>query len=203
MIKSVIKTVNKEEILNEFLEKYVSDRWFHEFNNIDEIYKRNKNVINEELKSKFSSVCKLGIYLQEQEVKGEIQYIYFSLLRTSLLENKGEFRIDFYDEKWFLDKAECSVNISLDFIYNSLFKHIEELKEKKKEYGRVITDMDIEEIMLLESSVYHILSVEFFRKFIDELLELPSYKELKKSSDVKVMAGEFMDAVDLIYPKEQ
>lgn len=198
----MIKQVNKEEILNEFLEKYVGDRWNEEFDHIDEIYKNNKNSIEENLKFKFDSVCKLGISLQNQGLKGKIKYIYFSLLRTSLLENKGEFRIDLYDERWFLDKVECSVNINLEFVYNSLFKHMEELKNKKKEYGRVITDMDIEEIILLESNVYHVLSVEFFRNFIDELITVPSYKELKKSTDIKIMAGEFMDAADLIYTKE-
>ncbi|EKQ50991.1 MULTISPECIES: hypothetical protein [unclassified Clostridium] len=203
MIKAVMKSVNKEEILDEFLKKYVGDRWIDEFNYIDEKYKNNKDLIQEDLKSKFSSVCKLVKSLQEQGTKGEIKHIYFSLLRTSLLENKGEFRIDFYDERWFLDKVDCSVNINLDFIYTSLFKHMEELKEKRKEYGRTITDMDIEEIMLLESNLYHILSVEFLRNFIDALLELPSYKEMKKSTDIKVMVGEFMDVSDLIYPKEE
>lgn len=199
----MIKEVNKEEILNEFLEKYVRDRWIDDFDHIEEKYKNNKDSIVEDLKVKFASVCKLGKSLQEQGLKGEIQYIYFSLLRTSLLENKGEFRIDLYDERWFLDKAECSVNINLEFIYTSLFKHMEELKEKKKEYGRTITDMDIEEIMLLESNLYHVLSVEFFSSFIDELLEIPSYKELKKSGNIKIMAGEFKDVTDLIYPKEE
>ncbi|AJG99816.1 hypothetical protein LF65_03253 [Clostridium beijerinckii] len=203
MIKAVIKSVNKKEILNKFVNKYVGDRWITEFNNIDEKYKNNKNSIQEDLKSQFADVCKLGIALQDQGLKGEIKYIYFSLLRTSLLENKGEFRIDLYDERWLLDKAECSVNINLDFIYTSLFKHMEELKEKKKEHVRTITDMDIEELMLLESNLYHILSVEFLRNVIEELLEVPSYKELKKSEDIKIMAGEFRDEADLIYPKEE
>lgn len=203
MLEGVIKPVNKEKILNEFLEKYVGDRWETEFDRIGEIYENNKSTIKEDLKSKFASVCKFGISLQEQGIKGKIQYIYFSLLRTSLLENKGEFRIDLYDERWFLDKGECSVNINLDFIYTSLFKHMEELKEKKKERGRTITDMDIEEIMFLESNLYHILAVEFLRNVIEELLEVPSYKELGKSEDIKIMAGEFRDEADLIYPKEE
>ena len=203
MIKAVIKSVNKEEILNKFLEKYAGNKWDEEFDHIGEIYINNKNAITEDLKSKFASVCKLGIYLQEQGLKGEIKYIYFSLLRTSLLENKGEFRIDLYDERWFLDKLECSVNINLDFIYTSFFKHMEDLKEKKKEHARSITDMEIEEIMLQESNVYHILTVEFFRNFIDELLLVTSFKELKKCEEMKIMAGEFMDAADLIYTKEE
>ncbi len=199
----MVKYGSKEKILSEFLEKHVDERWKREFNNIDEMYKGNKVSIKNNLESEFDSVCKLGISFQEKGLKGEIKYIHFSLLRTSILENKGEFRIDLYDERWFLDKVECSVNINLDFIYTALFKHIEELKEEKKKYGRIITDMDIEEIMLLESNVYHVLSLEYFRNSIDELLEMPSCKKLKKSEQIKVMVGEFMDAADLIYPKKE
>ncbi|MBU3175849.1 hypothetical protein KPL47_05650, partial [Clostridium estertheticum] len=135
---------NKEELLAEFYEKYVANRWINDFLKIDEIYKSDNDVIDGNLVSAFNEVCKQAICLQEKQLKGEIRYIYFSLLRTSILENKGEYRIDLYDENWFLDKQECFINIDLNFIFASTFKYMEELKEKKKEYGRSITDMDIE-----------------------------------------------------------
>ena len=53
------------------------------------------------------------------------------MLRTMLLENKGIWRIDLYDENWFLDKEECSINIDLNFIYEHLFDHMEEFLMKK------------------------------------------------------------------------
>ena len=210
----MIKPIYKEKILFEFLEKYVVNKWIHEFSQIDEKYKNNISVIEEELKSKFDSICKLGEELQNQGVKGEIKYIYFSFLRTSLLKNKGEFRIDLYDENWFLDKAECSINIELDFIYGSFFQHMKELKEKKKEYAhmkkvrstnmnfRVITDMDIEDIMLGEADKYHILAVEFMKEIIENLIEVPFYKKMKKLEEINIMAGEYMDASEIIYPKQ-
>ncbi|WP_297420148.1 hypothetical protein [Clostridium sp.] len=204
MIKAVIKQTDRFEVLKEFLEKYLADRWIDEFGNIDEKYKKNKDKIEEELKLKFESICKFGISLQEQGLKGEIKYIYFSVLRTSLLlKNKGEFRLDLYDERWFLDKAECSINISLDFIYELFFKHIEELKEKKKGYVRNIREVDIDYIMLEEANKYHILAAEFLKDIIENLLEVPAYKKLKKMEDIKIMAGEYMDFTEIIYTKQE
>lgn len=199
----MITQINKEELLAEFEEKYVANRWVNEFIQIDERYKNNIVAIEENLISKFDSVCKKVRDLQERNLKGEIKYIYFSLLRTSLLENKGRCRIDLYDENWFLDKEEASINIDLDFIYTSLFKHMEELKEKKNEYGRNITDMDIENIMLEEAEKYHILAVEFLKGLIEKFIKISSYEEIKKTEDIMILAGEYMDATEIIYPRQE
>ncbi|MBU3134566.1 hypothetical protein KPL40_19340 [Clostridium gasigenes] len=199
----MITQINKEELLAEFEEKYVANRWVNEFIQIDERYKNNTVAIEENLISKFDSVCKKVRDLQERNLKGEIKYIYFSLLRTSLLENKGQYRIDLYDENWFLDKEEDSINIDLDFIYTSLFKHMEELKEKKNEYGRNITDMDIENIMLQEAEKYHILAVEFLKGLIEKFINISSYEEIKKIEDIMILAGEYMDAKEIIYPRQE
>lgn len=135
---------DKEKLLKEFQEKYVTDKWVYKFLEVDEMYKADKAAIEENLILAFEKVCSQTITLQEKQVKGEIKYIYISLLRTSIFENKGEYRIDLYDENWFLDKEENSINIDLNFIYVPLFDFVKELKEKKKEYCRTITDMDIE-----------------------------------------------------------
>lgn len=199
----MIIQANKGEILEEFLEKYVVDRWVNEFLVIDEMYKSDKDAIEENLISTFDEVCRQAICFQEKQLKGEIKYIYFSLLRTSILENRGEYRIDLYDENWFLDKKECSINIDLNFIFDSISKQSEELKEKKKEYGKNITDMDIENIMLKEIDKYHILAVEFLKGMIGKFIKTSFYEEMKKTEDIMILAGEYMDVAEVIYPEKE
>ncbi|MBW9154819.1 hypothetical protein [Clostridium estertheticum] len=194
---------NKEELLVGFYEKYVANRWINDFLKIDEIYKSDNDVIDGDLVSAFNEVCKQALDLQEKQLKGEIRYIYFSLLRTSLLENKGEYRIDLYDENWFLDKQECFINIDLNFIFTSIFKYMEELKEKKKECGRSITDMDIESMMLEETDKYHVLAVEFLKGIIEKFIGTPSYEKMKKAEDIRIFVGEYMDEAEMIYPEEK
>jgi hypothetical protein len=150
----------------------------------------------------FEEVCKQAIVLQEKQLKGDIKYIYISLLRTSILNNKGEYRIDLYDENWFLDKAENSINIDLNFIYVPLFDFIKELKEKKNQYGRTITDMDIENIMLREVYKFHVLAVEFLKGLIDNFIKISSYEEMRKAEDIRILAGEYMDEAEIIYPQK-
>lgn len=196
----MLKQVNKEEVLREFKEKYVADRWINAFLEVDELYKSNKTSIEETLTLTFNEVCKQAIDLQEKQLKGKIKYIYISLLRTSILENKGEYRIDLYDENWFLDKEETSINMDLNFIYVPLFEFIKELKEKKTEHGRIITDMDIENIMLREVNKFHVLAVEFLKEIVKKFINTPSYENVKKTADIIIFAGEYMDEAAIIYP---
>lgn len=198
----MIIKADKDKVLKEFNEKYVENRLKEELKNILENYNEHTDIIKEELTSKFDSVCKEAILFQEKGLKEEIKYIYFSMLRTSLLEDKGEWRIDIYDEKWFLDKEECSINIEFDFIYEPLFNHMKELSIKKKEYLRTIKEKDIEAIKLTESDKYHIFAINTIMDMLESFFKCESYKEMKKKEDIAIMIGEYMGASVMIYPEK-
>lgn len=197
----MIIRADKNKVLKEFQGKYLEGRYEEELKKIIENYNEHRDIIKENLTSKFNTVCEEAILLQEKDLKGPIMHIYFSMLRTSILENKGEWRIDLYDEKWFLDKEECSINIDLDFIYETLFIHIKELSEKKKEYGRTIKEKDIEGVKLKEANKYHSLALNIIKGILQSFLECTSYKEMKKKEDIIIRAGEYMDAAVLINAK--
>ncbi|BCZ47460.1 hypothetical protein psyc5s11_35270 [Clostridium gelidum] len=195
----MIIPVNKEKIMDEFKTKYVEGRFYEESPKIYEMFEDNKKSIIEELILKFKEVCKKAINMQEQGLKGEIKYIYISYLRTSLMQNLGVYRIDFYDDKWLLDKEECFINIDLSFIYEPLFNHMEELQIKRKEYGRTITEMDIEKIKIKEGNKYHRLGIKILESIVNDFVECDEYKEMKKNYEISILAGEYCDEAVLIY----
>ena len=190
----MIIEADKEKVLKEFEEKYVKNRHIIEFKKIIEKYMKDREKIKENLSSIFNSVCKEAISLQERNLKGEIKYIYLSMLRTRLLENKGIWRVDLYDEKWFLDKEECSISIDFDFVYEPLFNHMKELSEKKKEYLRTIKEEDIHIIKLKEADGYNFLALNIIKDIVPSFLVCDSYKQMIKREDLVIMAGEYMDA---------
>lgn len=195
----MIIPVNKEKIMNEFKTKYIEGRFHEESTKIYEEFENNKKSIIQELILKFKEVCKKAINMQEKDLKGEIKYIYMSYLRISLMQSSGIYRIDLYDDKWFLDKEECCVNMDLSFIYEPLFKHMKELLEKRKEYGRTITEMDIEKIKLKEGDKYHRLGIKILESIVNDFVACDEYKEMKKNDEISILAGEYHDEAILIY----
>lgn len=195
----MIIPIDKERALDEFKLKYVEGRFYKESSKIYEEFESKKELIKKDILSKFKEGCIKALELQTKELKGNIQYIYFSYLRTSIMENKSIYRIDFLDDKWFMDKEECSVNFNMDFIYKPLFNHMKELNEKKSEYGRTITEMDIEKIKLKEADRYNNIALRILDSLPDDFISCDEYKEMQKCHEIHIFAGEYMDAVRVLY----
>lgn len=78
-------------------------------------------------------------------------------------------------------------------------KHIEELKEKKSEYGRTITEMDIENIKLKEADRYNNIALRILDGLTDDFISCDEYKEMNKNEEIHIFAGGYMDKVRVLY----
>ena len=195
----MIIQVDKEKVLDEFKRKYVEGRFYEEASKIYEYFEENKDSIKKEILVSFREGCKKALELQSEGIKQDIKFIYISYLRTSVMDNKSTYRIDFLDNRWFMDKEECSIDLNMDFIYEPLFKHMEELNEKKSEYGRTITEMDIEKIKMKESEKYNMIALNILDGMVEDFINTDEYKEMNKSDEIKIFAGEYMDKVRVLY----
>lgn len=198
----MIQTINKETALKDFIEKHVQERWIKNIEIINKNYIENSDKIESQFIKTFEKLCKKAISLQNEGNKGEISYIYISFLRTRIMENTAFYRIDAYDSNWFADKEECFEFWDADFMFKDFFQHMEELELYKSDYLRKITSMDIERIKKYEAIKYHIFAIEFVRTMIDQLIEVEKYKEMLKTPNIVILAGEYMDQTEVLYPKK-
>lgn len=195
-------TEKKKAAIEDLARKHILNRWMDELKNISNRYLGSQDEIEGELIDIFDKLCRRTKELQEKGLKNKVKYIYFSILRTKIMENKGVYRIECYDEDWYLDEVEVYELWNPDFIYKSLFDHMEELEEEKKKYLRKITSMDIEKIKQVEASKYHILACEMIRDIVEKLIELESFKEIVEESGYLILFGEYKGDSELIYQKE-
>ncbi len=65
---------------------------------------------------------------QENNIKGKLKYISFSVLLTSILTEKYSLGINFYDEKFYLDEANVFEEFILKHILDYVSKDMEEIK---------------------------------------------------------------------------
>lgn len=195
----MIKTQGREKIFAGFILEHVYDRWRYEIEEIDKRHSQKQEEIENGLLKAFESVCEKTSVLQEKFQKGPVKYIYISFLRTSLIEGKSLYRIDTYDESWFLDKCESYSLWDCGFVFESLFNHVEDLNKKKKDYFGAIRDTDIDRIKILESSKYHHIASCFIESMAGRLTAGEKYKEMQKDPGICVLVGEYMDSSKIIY----
>lgn len=158
-----MKLMDRDAALQDLLEKHVFTEWLHDLALIENNFLARQQAIEEELLAALESLCQLATLPARARSQGDIRYIYISLLRTRVMKNRAVYRIDAYDENWFLDEAECAVEWSANFVFEPLFNRMAKLEKLKSDYARKITTMDIEQIQQIEAVKYHLLTVEFLK----------------------------------------
>jgi hypothetical protein len=190
-------------VLQDFISKHVVENWHEQLLRVNENYSANRDNIEKSFVSAFEAACSNAARYIKQGLKGDIQYICISFLRTSIMENKALYRIDLYDRRWYLDTQECCVMWDADFIFSVLFKQIELLMIEKKQFGRMITDIDIDNVKLAEALKYHTLAIEFVRSMISRLMENTAYIDMGKTPEICIMMGEYRDFNEVLYMENE
>ena len=204
MNKVIGYKLNRDESrkkVEKFYQDYIKNKWIEIFVELDKEYQKNLNVIINDVVRDFSKVCQRVIELQKRNEKEKVKYIYFSFLRTNILADNGDFRVDIYDENWFLDNKQCSGSIDMSFVFKYLFNFIEEIKKNSLENKISMSDIELEKIKLEESERYKILAIEYLKTIVLKMVEDEKYKQLIKDENIYIIAGEYMDECQLIYPK--
>ncbi|MDY8024493.1 hypothetical protein [Paenibacillus polymyxa] len=193
-----MKLMDRDAALQDLLEKHVFTEWIHDLALIENNFLTRQQAIEDELIAALESLCQLATLQHEQGRKGDIRYIYISLLRTRVMKNKAVYRIDAYDENWFLDETECAVEWSADFVFEPLFNRMTKLEKLKSDYARKITTMDIEQIQQIEAVKYHLLTVEFLKSQMPVFIASPSLERMPKANACTIFAGEYRDDSEIL-----
>jgi hypothetical protein len=193
-----MKLMDRDAALQDLLEKHVFTEWLHDLALIENNFLARQQAIEEELLAALESLCQLATLQHEQGRKGDIRYIYISLLRTRVMKNRAVYRIDAYDENWFLDETECAVEWSANFVFEPLFNRMAKLEKLKSDYARKITTMDIEQIQQIEAVKYHLLTVEFLKSQMPAFVASPSLERLPKADICTIFAGEYRDDSEIL-----
>lgn len=76
--------------------------------------------------------------VQKHPTKGTIEYICISFLHTSLNTQEFDFRVDCYNENFYLDETECESYFSIPILFNLQFDYSYFERELRKKYIRVM-----------------------------------------------------------------
>lgn len=198
-----MKMPDRDSALDEFLQQHVLEGWLGDLPLIEQRFAEQQEIIEQSLMDSLREACRIAAKLQSAGQKGPIRYMYISLLRTGIMSNEATYRIDCYDERWFLDPVDGAVHWNADFTFQPLFDRMRQLDELRRPYGRRITVMDIEKIQQIEAIKYHTLTVEFIKSMMPVWVEHPEWNGLQKAPGCAIYAGEFRDESELLCQLEE
>lgn len=159
----------------------------------NEIWSNLKYVIDEILKGAQKE--------QRREQKRAIQYLVVSFLKISLHQDNIIFRIEVFDDGFYLDRKEISRNYFPSFLQK---RYSEDLLGLYKDAGRKFIRLQEYELLWIKEQYTHYYEAIVYR-MIENLSRLIMW-EVEESSisvtdDFKIIYGEFMDKAVILYTK--
>lgn len=146
-----------------------------------------KTALMRELKSIYEKYKKL-----ETEGKtGSLEWIYFSFLRTSLLDSFPCYRIDFYDGRGCISEEECAGTWNHYYTFDNYYRLKQQILDVAKQQTR-LTPYEIDDVLDDVSEAFRNLADDQLRQLIGFLhSEIASM--VHDGSSLKIMLGEYLD----------
>ena len=190
-----------EKLIQEFI-KAQTEGWAEEdFPAIEQVLFANKKSILNDLSTAIKQVCCQASIQQAAGVKGPAAGICISFLRTNIMDDIWEYRVDLYDEKFFLDPTECCAVYKMDFVWQYLRKRLGRLAVAAKTgmYAHKVRPVHLKKVKLNMAEEYHIIATTITQVAIGEAIKIPEYDALQKMDNLKITMGEYWGSNILIY----
>jgi hypothetical protein len=112
-----------------------------------------------------------------------------------------DYRLDLYDENFYLDPVECSGSWQPEFIWSAFQQRLEALRTAAQTgiYRNKIRANQLADLKLTMADQYHLATLDFTRRMITEALLTPEYSGLNKTRDFKIIMGEYQSNLVVIH----
>lgn len=137
--------------------------------------------------------------------ENEIYFINFSLLRTSLLENKFEYLLSFNGNHIFYKELYYSEKIAFPYLFDYIFSLKKILENESKKYQGIIKLGDIDRFIQKKIFIFQ----EFINNLLGEVVgnlyrqEDSNLLKLKQNDEMKILIGEYHEIpLELIVNRE-
>lgn len=139
--------------------------------------------------------------LQAEEKAGELRYIYFSFMRTSLFDGTPLYYLDFYDSRDRISETECGAYWDFSYITEAYREICVLVQEEFRNQTRV-KEYESDSLIYDLAERFHTLAKEFLPAILAECLD-ESDCLLPRDEDIQFMIGEYLDWVEPIVKKSR
>ena len=198
-----MKESNRRTAITDYLQNSMEE-YFYAFCQLFQSYiETHGSEIWNDLKRVIDEVLKSVLELQDKKQKGAIQYLAFSFMKSSLYQDGLEFRIEAFDDSFYLDNRETVGSYHPAFLQE---RYSDDLCRLNKEVSRKFVRLQSHELFWIKERYTHYYEAVVYR-MIENLAGLIMRKVEESSvsvtDDFKIIYGEFMDKAVVLYTKEK
>ncbi|WP_333651502.1 pentapeptide repeat-containing protein [Lacrimispora sp.] len=156
------------------------------------------------LKQVFRGVRKAA----EESEKEKIMFMYFSLLRTDVLNQSYHVLVQAFDARWYMDTEPVCLTFSLDFLFRVLQPFRDQCRENIRKYMGKVNQYDVENLyqdLVMECNSMLSAQLRFMFRDVEQNKD---FSEIPKEESWSIRWGEYRDNSEVIasvdrIPKDQ
>lgn len=191
--------MNREEALKEITTGILEPAMTEAISSLETEFHAQKEQLIEAFIGSFREMSLKIKAMQDKGNKAPIAYIHYSLLRSSILQQRYTYLVEAYSEEWYSDEAECLSLYDASWAFKSFVSLQQMLSQKLKMYFKLFHPGDGERVMLTYVPYYHQFIVAIARMAICQAMDLPEAQQIAKADTFRVRIGEFKDISEDIY----
>lgn len=194
----------QEKLVQDFITKHTAGWLEEDVPAMEREFLASKDHIIESLSASIRQLCLEASKQQAAGSKGPAAHLCISFLRTNILDDKWQYRLDLYDEKFYLDRSECTANFEMDFVWKHLKTRLTQLSAivNAGMYANKIRERHINQVKLGMAEQYHQIAMICTKLVIEEAIKVPEYRDLPKVQNFKIAMGEYLDQNMLVYEEQ-
>ncbi|GFI03486.1 hypothetical protein IMSAGC005_02323 [Lachnospiraceae bacterium] len=194
---------NRKKEIMQYIQKHMEEYFNSSCRQLQSYVEAHANEIWGDLGQAIDKVLKSVQEVQGERQKGALQYLIFSFLRSGLHQERLKFRIEAYDDNFYLDNRETAGSYQPVFLQE---RYAEDLSDLYKDAGSKFVRLQGYELLWIKEQYTHYYEAIVYR-MIENLSRL-IMRNVEESSisvtdDFKIIYGEFMDKAVILYTKEK
>lgn len=186
---------DQDEQIQNFISSQVAEWLQEDLLKMEQELPLAREKIIESLATALSQIFHKASELQKAENKGSVAYLCISFLRTNLLEDDWQYRLDLYDENFYLDSIECTENWEMEFVWNHLKWRMSELTDAIKHslYANKVRAHHLNQIKMTMAEKYQQTAILLTKLLLPEVIERLDDAGVSKMSIITIRMGEYLD----------
>lgn len=194
--------IDRGEKILEYIQPYMQECFYESCQLIQKELEQGGAEIWDELRHKILNLLLQVNHMQEQQKKGDIQYLVYSLLKSSIYSNRLELYLDALDSGFYLDMQETAVSHELIFLKSYLMKDLECLN---KIIGKKFIRLQSHELLkarMLYADYYSSLIGKMLESQIHLIIGTVMESGIGITDSFQILYGEYMGEAAILYIKE-
>lgn len=188
--------------IKDYLNGYTENIFENACRNIQKDWAKEKEQIREEVVQCIKKVWKKTVSQQDCNGKGIVKYWIISIQRSSLLHDEIAFRVETFDDGFYLDGAEAAEEYQPEFLKVYWSHDLEQLSSLLKKRFVRIQKYQYDIIREVYSLYYYAVIYQLLKVVLKRILEEVCVDKERISKDYKVIFGYYMGQGTILYEGE-